>query len=76
MKIALGTVQFGMNYGVSNNLGQTRESEVEKILQYAARYGVNILDTAPSYGNSNDILGKKLKADLKFGEPLTDDNLE
>ncbi len=60
MKIALGTVQFGMNYGVSNNLGQTRESEVEKILQYAARYGVNILDTAPSYGNSNDILGKNI----------------
>jgi len=34
----------------------------------------------PSYGINpgklNDILGKKLKADLKFGEPLTDDNLE
>jgi aryl-alcohol dehydrogenase-like predicted oxidoreductase len=57
MSIALGTAQFGMHYGVSNQLGQTKEYEVEKILTYAYKQGINTLDTAPSYGNSEDVIG-------------------
>jgi aryl-alcohol dehydrogenase-like predicted oxidoreductase len=56
MKIALGTVQFGINYGISNSLGQVKDTEAEKILQYAFKQGVNTLDTASSYGNSEDVI--------------------
>jgi|APSaa5957512535_1039671.scaffolds.fasta_scaffold111623_2 aryl-alcohol dehydrogenase-like predicted oxidoreductase len=57
MKIALGTVQLGMHYGVSNQFGQVKKSESEKILQYASEKGINVLDTASSYGNSENVIG-------------------
>ena len=57
-KLAIGTVQFGMNYGVSNKIGETHENEVGEILQYAYEQGVNMLDTAPSYGRSEGVIGE------------------
>lgn len=57
MKISLGTVQFGLNYGVTNTGGQVALGEVEKILTYAQEVGVDCLDTAIAYGNSEEILG-------------------
>lgn len=59
-KLALGTVQFGLDYGVSNTTGKTTPSEVASILEYASRIGIDTLDTAPAYGNSEDVLGKCL----------------
>lgn len=56
-KISLGTVQFGTNYGVNSVDGQVKPNEVEKILTYARSKGVDLLDTAPAYGNSQQILG-------------------
>lgn len=57
-KIALGTVQFGLDYGISNLKGQTPHSEVKKILDLAKKYGIQMIDTASGYGNSEEILGK------------------
>jgi len=57
MKIALGAVQFGLPYGVSNKLGKVGDSEVKEILQYALKKGIKTLDTAPLYGNSEEIIG-------------------
>ena len=34
-KLALGTVQWGKNYGISNTEGKTKENEVKKILNYS-----------------------------------------
>ena len=56
MKLALGSVQFGMAYGVTNNQGPTPSSEVVEILNYA-RDKVKIIDTASSYGTSEELLG-------------------
>jgi aryl-alcohol dehydrogenase-like predicted oxidoreductase len=56
-KISLGTVQLGMDYGISNQLGKTKGSNAKEILQYVLDQGINVLDTAPSYGNSEDIIG-------------------
>ena len=56
-KIALGTVQFGMPYGISNREGQTREQEVEEIIQYASQTGIDTMDTAAGYGNSEEVIG-------------------
>lgn len=56
-KIGLGSVQFGLDYGISNKLGITRESEVRNILDYARIAGINLIDTAYSYGQSEKVLG-------------------
>ncbi|HIF14852.1 MAG TPA: aryl-alcohol dehydrogenase [Bacteroidetes bacterium] len=55
-KIVLGTAQFGIDYGISNRIGKTHSLEVEKILQYASKQGINILDTASSYGNAENLI--------------------
>lgn len=57
-KIALGTVQFGLDYGISNLNGKTSSKEVSKILDYAKKYGIDTLDTASAYGESESVLGK------------------
>ncbi|BBN81098.1 oxidoreductase [Pseudoalteromonas sp. A25] len=58
MKLALGTVQFGLNYGVTNSFGQVPKSEVKDILDYARHQGISMLDTAAAYGNSEEVLGQ------------------
>jgi aryl-alcohol dehydrogenase-like predicted oxidoreductase len=57
VKLGLGTVQFGLDYGISNNDGRTPVEEVCRILSYAASVGIQVLDTSPSYGVSERILG-------------------
>lgn len=57
-KIALGTVQFGINYGVNSVAGQVNPEEVKEILSYAHSTNIDILDTAPAYGDSEKILGR------------------
>ena len=37
MKIALGTVQFGMLYGIANKNGQVAKKSVRKILSHAKK---------------------------------------
>ena len=57
-KLALGAVQFGMNYGVSNSSGQTSLIEVTKILNLAHKLNISLIDSAISYGSSEKILGE------------------
>jgi aryl-alcohol dehydrogenase-like predicted oxidoreductase len=57
MKIALGTVQFGMEYGVANIAGRVTSEGAKEILEVACSLGVDTLDTAAAYGNSEQILG-------------------
>lgn len=56
-KIVLGTVQFGLQYGV-NSAGRPNEEAVKGILTEAAKGGITTLDTSSAYGNSEDILGE------------------
>lgn len=58
MKIALGTVQFGIDYGITNKYGRTPENEVNHILTFAKGNEIDLLDTASSYGESESVLGK------------------
>lgn len=59
-RLGLGTVQFGTDYGISNKLGRTSLSEVHRILESAADKGVDTLDTAALYGESEQVLGSVL----------------
>ena len=60
--IALGTVELGQDYGIEvpGAFGQPTEAEALRIVQAAADAGVNLFDTAPTYGNAERILGRAL----------------
>jgi len=57
-RIALGTVQFGQNYGVANESGQVGIQECGHILDEAFSRGVDTIDTAIGYGDSEAVLGQ------------------
>jgi len=65
-EVALGTAQFGLNYGITNEYGQVPEDEVAMILQEAARVGITYLDTAQAYGKAETVLGKTLPRNHSF----------
>ncbi len=65
-KLGLGTVQFGLPYGISNKTGMTPPDEVARMLARAAAAGVRCLDTAPAYAKSEDVLGETLPKDHPF----------
>ena len=58
MKLALGTVQFGLDYGVANTSGRVTVQEAGAILQHAQACGLDTLDTAIAYGDSEAVLGQ------------------
>lgn len=64
--LALGTVQFGLSYGVAGRSTPVPEGEVRAILRRASDAGVSRLDTAPAYGDIEARLAS-LVGDLPFG---------
>lgn len=62
-KIALGTAQFGLDYGINNKTGQVTESEIKNILELAKNNGIFFIDTAYLYGNSEARLGGAIEED-------------
>ena len=56
MKLALGTVQFGLAYGVAGGSHPVSESETRTILAAAYEAGIRRLDTAPAYGDIEERL--------------------
>jgi len=67
-KLILGTVQFGLDYGINNTWGQMSEAEVFHILDHAHANDILFLDTAAAYGNSEERIGKYLNSnpDVNF----------
>jgi aryl-alcohol dehydrogenase-like predicted oxidoreductase len=63
MRLGIGSAQFGMDYGIVNRFGQTRLSEVKKIIETAKYEGISLIDTAANYGKSEEILGSQ---DISF----------
>lgn len=57
-ELGLGTVQWGLDYGVTNSDGQTSAAEVKAILQLARSHGIGLLDTASQYGEAEAVLGE------------------
>lgn len=66
MKLALGTVQFGLPYGIANARGRPDAATVKIILQRATAAGVRVIDTASLYGDSEEVLGSCLAPDHAF----------
>ena len=60
-RLVLGTVQFGLDYGIANTSGQVSFDNVKRILRIALDHGVDTLDTAAAYGESEAVLGRALR---------------
>ena len=59
-RLGLGTVELGLDYGINEpgNFGKPDEEYSIHLLHKAADAGINIFDTAPAYGCSEELLGK------------------
>lgn len=68
-RLMLGTVQFGQAYGIANKTGRPSFKNVLGILECALANGVNCLDTAHAYGDSEEVLGKAMQ-ELKIGDKM------
>lgn len=64
--LGLGTVQFGLDYGVANVEGQVGELQVAEILAYAVEAGLGVIDTAAAYGESETVLGRHISDSSGF----------
>lgn len=57
-KLGLGTVQWGMAYGIANRSGRPETGEVGRMLRLARESGVMLLDTAHAYGDAESVIGQ------------------
>lgn len=66
MKLGLGTVQFGMRYGIANQAGEPALDEISSVLRLAAKHGIHTVDTAALYGHAEETLGKIMPTGHSF----------
>jgi len=55
---SLGSAQFGLKYGINNQVGKLKINQIKKIIYHANILGIRSIDTAISYGSAEKILGK------------------
>jgi len=60
-RFQLGTVQLGMNYGLGDHTAKPTREYAFSLLELALAHGVNTLDTANNYGDSQAVIGTWLK---------------
>jgi len=68
-KLVLGTVQFGLNYGINNTSGIINDNSLSELLSYGFEKGIDTIDTAYNYGSSEERIGKylsKYRRDFKL----------
>ena len=65
-KLCLGSAQFGLDYGITNNKGKVKQREVKGILKYSMDNNISLIDTAQEYGDSENIIGNSLPEENKF----------
>lgn len=56
-KLILGSVQFGLPYGINNNTGIPDSNSLKDILSYAYKNGITLIDTAEEYGEAQNKIG-------------------
>lgn len=69
-RLSLGTVQLGLAYGLSKNAGKPDRNTSYSILDTAVNNGVNWLDTAAAYGDSEQVIGDWLQTRVFENAPL------
>ena len=66
----LGTVQLGIEYGLGEHSAKPTEEAAFAILDRAVDMGVNTLDTANNYGDSEAVIGRWLTKRRAEGKKL------
>jgi len=69
-RLALGTAQLGMPYGIANTHGKPAYEKAADIINTAWQKGIRYYDTAQSYGESEKVLGKVFCDCCKDEKPL------
>ena len=57
-KLALGSAQFGMQYGITNSSSRFTDDDIEEVLRIAKKNYIDTIDTAIAYGERESRLGK------------------
>ena len=60
-QLCIGTAQFGLNYGITNQNGIVNKNEVRKIFQIAKNNKIEFIDTAQTYNESERVIGRIIK---------------
>ena len=66
IKIALGTAQIGIKYGIKNKFKKVKEKESSLIINNLKKHNINYIDTARYYGNAEEIIGNNNTAKIKI----------
>lgn len=61
--LVIGAAQLGMKYGIANQYGMPNNDECTKMLKTAIKNGVKYIDTARTYGRSEERISRSLGAD-------------
>jgi len=61
-RMTLGAAQLGLDYGIANVVGRPARPAAFDILQAAVRGGITCIDTAPVYGDSEEVIGSFLSS--------------
>lgn len=67
--VLLGTAQWGLDYGITNSLGQLSQTNIQEIADAASRQGIDFLDTSPAYGSAETRISRltsPLRIQTKF----------
>ena len=56
-RLAIGTAQFGSDYGITNRSVSASDADAAEVLRVARAGGVTTIDTAIAYGDSERLLG-------------------
>ena len=62
VKMVLGAAQLGFDYGIANSTGKPSDIVCEKLIKTSIINGVQYIDTARSYGESEELIGAVLKS--------------
>lgn len=69
MKLCLGTVQFGTNYGIQE-AGKPKCEDVFSMIDYAIEHGITQFDTAPAYCEAEALLGDYIRSNAKVADKM------
>lgn len=61
-KVIIGSANFGLNYGINNDVGKLSLEEMKNIFITARNNGINYIDTAQAYGNAEERIGHVLQS--------------
>ena len=65
-RLALGTVQFGLTYGLYHSGAPLARDEARAVLEAAWRGGIDLLDTGAAYGDAERAIGEARPPHARF----------